>query len=151
MVDLAFLLITFFIFTTHLSEPNVMKLAMPEDEGDPTPTRCSETITILPASVGHIGWYDCADGFTSDLKLTDLKKLRMLVQQKQDMLESSGHKRSDLVVIIKPFEQCDYHTLISVLDEMTINEVSRYAIVEPEKDDVKGAESGMFKPIARTE
>src|SRR4028119_1951840 len=46
MVDLGFLLITFFIFTTSMAEPNITKLIMPAN-GEPAPVKESKTITVL--------------------------------------------------------------------------------------------------------
>ena len=47
MVDLAFLLITFFIFTTAMSEKKAMKLFMPTEKGRPTSLGESKVLTVL--------------------------------------------------------------------------------------------------------
>ena len=47
MVDLAFLLITFFMLTTSLSKPASMDLAMPDAKGKPNPVDENRTMTIL--------------------------------------------------------------------------------------------------------
>lgn len=46
MVDLGFLLITFFIFTTSLSEPTAMKLALPDDSQIVLPMKAAEEKTL---------------------------------------------------------------------------------------------------------
>src|SRR5215217_263277 len=47
MVDLGFLLITFFIFTTTLTQPNVTKLLMPKESDVPMPVPESTLLTAL--------------------------------------------------------------------------------------------------------
>ena len=140
MVDLGFLLITFFIFTTHLAEPTVMKLMMPKDDGDPTPVRCSASLTLLLAENNRIGWYECNNDSPSPLQFTQLNLkngLREVIIQKQFNVQRLFQDDHELMVIIKPLEGSDYRTLVDVLDEMTINGVSRYAITDPEPVDHK--------------
>src|SRR6195952_4573161 len=60
MVDLAFLLITFFIFTTTLQKPKAMDLTMPDkDEIKQTnlPVPETRTMTILLGSKNKVEWY----------------------------------------------------------------------------------------------
>lgn len=140
MVDLGFLLITFFIFTTHLAEPTVMKLMMPKDNGEPTPVKCSASLTLLLDQHGRIGWYECSNEKPTDIHFTSLDAnngLRDIIIQKQKSVTQILRDAADLMVIIKPMDGADYRTLVDVLDEMTINGVSRYAIVEPEVGDLK--------------
>ena len=140
MVDLGFLLITFFIFTTHLADPTVMKLVMPKDDGGPTPVKCSASLTLLLEKHDRIGWYECKDDTPSPIHFTNLDAsngLREIIIQKQKAVQLILRHSRDLMVIIKPLDGADYRTLVDVLDEMTINGVSRYAIVDPEASDLK--------------
>jgi hypothetical protein len=56
MVDLGFLLITFFVITTELSKPTVMKLNMPAD-GTGTQLAESNALTIIPAGENKLYYY----------------------------------------------------------------------------------------------
>ena len=140
MVDLGFLLITFFIFTTHLADQTVMKLMMPKEDGDPTQVKCSASLTLLLEKHDRIGWYECKDETPSAIQFTNLDAangLREIIIQKQKAVAQILRDAKELMVIIKPLDRADYRTLVDVLDEMTINGVSRYAIIEPEATDLK--------------
>src|SRR5215813_8072224 len=56
MVDLGFLLITFFIFTAEITKPKAMKLYMPHD-GPPTATAESRTMTVLLGNNNKLFYY----------------------------------------------------------------------------------------------
>ena len=133
MVDLGFLLITFFIFTTSISQPNAMKLAMPKDDGDPTPVKCSVSLTLVPLSADSVGWFDCQGGQSNPIRYASLSGScgirEILVRKQKELALHSGSSR-DLMVMISPKPSCDYATLVNLLDEITINGVTRYAIVE---------------------
>src|SRR5690606_30728350 len=61
MVDLAFLLITFFMLTTSLNTPQAMDVAMPDknkmDANDNLEIADNRSITLLLGSDGKISWY----------------------------------------------------------------------------------------------
>ena len=54
------------------------------------------------------------------------------IRQTQMLL---GDKRDDLTVVIKPAKESSYKNLVDMLDEMQINNVKRYAIVNITKDE----------------
>ena len=54
MVDLGFLLITFFIFNTVVTKPSAMHLLLPV-EGPSTPFAATRTLTVLLADGGNAG------------------------------------------------------------------------------------------------
>src|SRR5215207_5710219 len=57
MVDLGFLLITFFVFTTTASEPREIQLLMPAGQMATTPVGDSKVLTIIPLSGDSILYY----------------------------------------------------------------------------------------------
>ncbi|MEO6455542.1 MAG: biopolymer transporter ExbD [Ginsengibacter sp.] len=124
MVDLGFLLITFFIFTTTMSQPTAIKLIMPDDTGTAMPIKRDGALTLLPAVNGTIYYYE-GNFEEADLKGTTLKEVRNVIIDKKRRTTSN-----DLFVIIKPSKASVYGDIVNVLDEMTINNVNRYAIVD---------------------
>lgn len=134
MVDLGFLLITFFMFTTKLSEDKALKFHVPvPDKNNPMMVKCSKTLTLIPESGGHVGWVECVNGVEVPPVNTSLyngKQVRhMLMEKRKQMKEFFGDPK-ELFVIIKPDSSCSYQVLIDLIDEMTINEVTRYTIVD---------------------
>ena len=140
MVDLGFLLITFFIFTSVMAKPMSMKLITPVGKAANTPSAESKTLTLLLKEGGNVV---CYEGFAKDNaapKKIDLDKelgaLRNIIQRKAAILYS--HTKPDtLTVIIKPTMESDYNTLVRVMDEMVINQVHKYAVAPLDDDDKK--------------
>jgi biopolymer transport protein ExbD len=134
MVDLGFLLITFFVFTAQLSKPNALKLLMPAESKVPMLTKCSQSFTVVADSAGIVKWYGCENGSPADKggSTNGIAGLRHAVQQKKNSVMQLTGNGNDLFVVIKPLSTCDYKTIVNVLDEMAINDITRYAIAEPD-------------------
>lgn len=133
MVDLGFLLITFFILTTSLQEQKEMKLLMPKDSPDSTRVEASTTITFILKGNDSIGYYD---GFAKKIKYEKLGAMRSIIQQKQKSLLIKNIDRKKLTLIIKPSAESTYQNFIDALDEVSINDCRHYFIAEPLKEDL---------------
>lgn len=135
MVDLGFLLITFFIFTTSLSEPTSMPLNMPK-KGEPIDVPESKTLSIIVGKENKIISYEGMWENAAALKQSGLQDVGNIVRKKQETLEKiqPGNSR-EMVVIIKPLKSASYGGLVGVLDEMTINGVRLYTVVAPMPDE----------------
>jgi biopolymer transport protein ExbD len=137
MVDLGFLLITFFIFTSSMAEPYVTKLYMPAD-GPSTKQPQSSALTVLLGKDNRIYYYegewDVALQSNTVLNTSyDLQHgLGQVIRQKQQQL---GRNKQDLMLLIKPLNEATYANVINTLDEVQINGVTRYAITEPSKEE----------------
>ena len=148
MVDLGFILITFFVFTATLSEPSAMTLVMPADGGEPMPVRDSRTLTVIPAGNNQVFFYH---GILSEavvngrVGMVSGAEIGDLIREKQAYLDvlQSGSKK-DLMLIIKPTAGASYRNVVDVLDEVAINEVKHYAMSDlyPEEEAVV-SERGM--------
>jgi len=136
MVDLAFLLITFFMLTTTLSKPNSMDLSMPDKVGKSTPVDENRTLTIL---VGDHNKTRCYMGKQSEdskeIALGTRELRKELAIRKKEVLSYStakGHPENGLIVLIKPDKKSNYGNLVDILDEMAISDVPTYAIADIE-------------------
>ena len=129
MVDLGFLLITFFIFTTTMSQPTAMRLFLPKDTEKPeeqNKVKASGALSIMLGKNNSIYYYEgelAPDG--SNFKSTNFKEIRDIIINKK---KSTDPK--DFVVVIKPGPEATYKNTVDILDEMTINDVKRYAMVD---------------------
>lgn len=151
MVDLGFLLITFFIFTTSMSSPKAMKLIMPDDRDTSIPDMTvgeSTALTVIPLKDDKIFYYhgELTKALqTNSFGITNYsltEGLGQIVRNKQAVLDKIG-KRNDMVLMVKPAPESNYQQLVNVLDEMLINDVKRYAIMDltPEEKEIAYAKS----------
>jgi biopolymer transport protein ExbD len=129
MVDLGFLLITFFIFTTTMSQPTAMQLFLPKDTDKPeeqNKVKASGALTLMLGNNDVVYYYEgelLPDG--SNFKTTTFKEVRNVIMDKK---RSTDPK--DFMVVIKPDDDATYKNTVDILDEMTINDVKRYAMVD---------------------
>lgn len=131
MVDLGFLLITFFIFTTTMSQPTSMNLAMPKDTDKPdeiNKVKESGSLTLMLGKGNVIYYYFGNDPAT--MQTTGYKDLRKIILDKKKSTPTD-----DLFIIIKPDKDASYKNAVDVLDEMSINDIGRYAMVDPTPDE----------------
>ena len=131
MVDLGFLLITFFIFTTTVQQPTSMNLNMPKDtkdQKDLTKVKESGSLTLLLGKDNVVYYYYGND--PSTMKTTNYKDVRNIILKKKKSTPAS-----DLFIIIKPDKDATYKNAVNILDEMDINQIDRYAMVDPTPDE----------------
>jgi biopolymer transport protein ExbD len=125
MVDLGFLLITFFIFTTAMSKPTGLKIFLPKSVPDTLrqPTPASGALTLLLSANKRIFYYEGNDPRQMHPVVANAIRQVILDKKKRTNPEK-------FMVIIKPGKDSNFETLVNVIDEMTIDNVKRYAMVD---------------------
>ncbi len=140
MVDLAFLLITFFMLTTTLSKPQSMSLGLPDKDPDKdknidVKVDENRTMTILLGDnnklVRYVGLLatPVSGGAPKDFAYGKDGIRKELISRKEAVLQYTGNKDKGMIVIIKPSKKSNYRNLVDILDEMAIVNVPTYAIV----------------------
>ena len=138
MVDLGFLLITFFILTTTMTENKAMKIIMPIDKNILTPTAESRVLTVLLAknnkAYAYEGQFEDAlsKGKIISTNYSESDGIGKLIRQKQRQLQNlnNANGKDDLVFLIKPTSGCSYKNVIDALDETAVNLVKKYMILD---------------------
>ena len=120
MVDLAFLLLTFFMLATTLFEPPAMPLEMPRDSGQTTPINQRNVLNLVLGNGNRVFWYSGTDA--SQAKLADYSPKGI----RQVLLANRDNRK--LWVFIKPSDASTYQNLVDALDEMAIAHVQRYSL-----------------------
>lgn len=140
MVDLGFLLITFFIFTTTLNASTAMKLIMPDESehGEPpTQTAESKTISFLLGPDNTISFYN--GSAVQEMQPTSYAAsgIRSVIMQKMAGVEKKFGNRNETVVLIKPTSEASYQNVVAVLDEMLINQVKKYVLMDTTPEELQ--------------
>lgn len=138
MVDLAFLLVTFFMLTTSLDKPRIMSLVMP-DKGNETGTSvaASRTVTLCLGKDNQLVYYrgtiekpiDAPQtlGFNKD----GLR--RTLFNMSQKIKLETG---KPMIVLVKPSDHSAYGNLVNTIDELNITQNQIYAVTDLSPKDV---------------
>jgi len=140
MVDLAFLLITFFMLTTSLSKPQSMDLGLPDKDEKDKPEKDIKvdqrrTMTIIMGENNKVKWFHGLleapepNGKPTDAQYGRNGLRKEILKRVISVPQVTGNKDKGLIVIIKPSKKYNYRNLVDVLDEMAICKVPTYAIV----------------------
>ncbi len=143
MVDLAFLLITFFMLTTTLAKPQAMDLAMPDKEKQDQQELTiadNRTMTILLGAGNRLEWYmGLVDKPLTPPQVDNYGRngiRKALIENAKKVIATTGDPSKGLIVLIKPSDQSNYRNFVDILDEMKVSNIERYAIVEISDPDI---------------
>lgn len=168
MVDLAFLLLTFFILTTTMYKPSTLQLTFPvPDKEKDKPDKVNNALTLFLTKDDQILYYK--DEFkpeSTTLTRTDFSKItpilidmnkstfdkvqdlgrqlnaNRITQAAYDSLKKNVQKEKDaLFVIIKPDKDAKYRNMIDIVDDMAISGIDKYSV----QDSLKPAETALVE------
>ncbi|WP_298714859.1 biopolymer transporter ExbD [Chitinophaga sp.] len=135
MVDLGFLLITFFMLTTTMSQPKALPLIMPAD-GPHTAVPESKSMTLLVRTNSTVSWYE---GQGEDpakppqihhSTFSAGNGIGEVIRARQSAVAAKYGHADELIVLIKAENGASYGNVVDALDEMKINRVARYALAD---------------------
>ncbi|MDP9079684.1 MAG: biopolymer transporter ExbD [Bacteroidota bacterium] len=135
MVDLAFLLITFFMLTTSFQKPRKMEVNMPAD-APPQPYAENTTMSICIGAKNKLVYYlgMPEKPLTQPKLISDGKDIRSaIVDMTNQVFKKTGKA---MALIIKPAEHSVYENLVNVLDEANLNKVTSYSIGKITANDI---------------
>jgi len=145
MVDLGFLLITFFIVTTTWISLKSMLLFLPAN-GDRTRAPESASLSIIPLNDNKVFYYHGSLQNAIHAKQYGVTNYSVdggideIIRQKQFNLDKNKFfkkGRREMVVMIKPSAISNFANVIKVLDEMLINKVSKYSLMDLDEEEKK--------------
>lgn len=140
MVDLMFLLITFFMLTTTLAKPAAIDIAMPDQGGGVLEISDERTVTICLGKDDKLEWHrgtiENPIVSPSIISTASGKIREVLLQQSREVLKTTGEIKKGLIVLIKPSDKSNYKNLVDIIDELTIANVNTYSIVEISPEDL---------------
>jgi len=112
MVDVAFLLLTFFMLSTSLVTPQVMEITLPRDN-TPTQTGESNLITLKVRRDQQVFWYKGSD--STNLQKASYKDL-------YNVLYDALRKNPKIGTLIKIDRGARYQALVDMVDELNISQ-----------------------------
>ncbi len=119
MVDLGFLLITFFVFTTTMTQATAMNMNEPKDDpNQQLKVKNSGAMTILLGKGNQVYYYFGqleADKVSEEFKSTSFKDIRQVIADKKN-----STPLDDLMYIIKSDKESTFKNAIDIIDEMSI-------------------------------
>lgn len=169
MVDLAFLLLTFFILTTTMYKPSTLQLTFPvpdENKQKKELDKVNNALTLFLTKNDQILYYkDAFKPGETQLTRTDFSKITPLLiewnkstfdriqdlgrklnakeitEAAYDSLKNEAQKeKSALFVIIKPDKDAKYRNMIDMVDDMDISGIGKYAV----QDTIKPVEQTLL-------
>lgn len=144
MVDLAFLLLTFFMLTTTFAKPNVMQLTMPvkkDKDTEDTKIKASQAMSIILGKDNKVYYYfglntpNDPSVQKPEVKVTNFSAtgIRQVVLERQR--QAGGAEERMPIILLSTTEDAKYRNMVDILDEMNITNQKKYALVKLNKND----------------
>ena len=155
LVDITFLLLTFFIFTTTLQEPQAMEMKIPPEVEDEIKVKTSELLTLVvrnddkvvyiydPSGMGDVPAVPIEKALIDDVKQTYKQELAILAMRigPNDLVKAiSAHfnlmegKRNKMIVALKFEPHASYGKIVEVLDQLNNAEILISYVIANDRD-----------------
>ncbi len=135
MVDLGFLLITFFMFTTTFTKPNIMDLALPAKpdktiKDNPPVVDLRNSITFIIGKDDNLFYHQQDAKGLNENTLIKTSYDREGVEKVIEQAKKNAVKKENFTVIIKPVDNASFKHFVDILDEMEITGSEHFGISE---------------------
>ena len=117
LVDVAFLLLTFFMFTTSMSRPQTMEINLPPDKDVKVEVAESNLLTLRVNDKGDVFW---STGIEAPKRL-ERKELRAFLKEK-------AIQNPKLIVLVKVDRAGKYNMMVDLIDELNLANVTRFSL-----------------------
>ena len=128
MVDLAFLLLTFFMLTTTFAKPSVMQLQMPVKD-EPTPVSAQRALTIILGKGHRVHYFFGLNAPNDHTVPTPEVKTTTFAANGIRQVLLARQQATPPIILIKPSAGSKYQDMVDILDEMNITNQKKYALV----------------------
>ncbi len=127
LVDITFLLLTFFMFTTTMAAPQIMEMSIPPEVIIDVEVKESELLTLRVRSDGVLFWNIGND----EPEIIKLEKIRELAQREN----LRKPVRNKLITSLKVSPEAPYGLVVNILDELNLAEIRIIEVITKEKDE----------------
>jgi len=125
LVDIAFLLLTFFMLTTVFSAPQTMEIALPP-QNTKVEVAESNLLTLRVMENGSIYW-NLGVETPQKVEFKDLHKL----------LVDRNAANPRLINVVKVDRKAKYHDMVDMMDELQLSNVGRFSLAPMTDADLK--------------
>ncbi|MCD1115887.1 ExbD/TolR family protein [Chryseobacterium turcicum] len=148
MVDLNFLLLMFFMFTSSFSKPNVMDLGLPAKNDDPYPTNYNidekNQITFIIGENNRIFYHQSNENDLTEAGLKETDYSGVNVSKIISKAYENAPKKEIFTIIVKPTDDANYKNFVDMMDNISISKKERYGI-----SDIKPWEKKVYENVIK--
>lgn len=137
MVDLGFLLITFFMFTTNFTKPNVMDLGLPAKDHSPNPIPTppididvNNQVTFILSKDNRVFYHQSSKEDLNKSTLRETSFSGINITKVISEAYNKAPRKEIFTIIVKPTDQANYKNFVDVLDNIAISKKERYGITD---------------------
>ena len=116
MVDVAFLLLIFFMVTTVFRTPQALEINLPPDQESQVEVAESKVLTLRVLDTERVYWKRGTDPWAR----TDVEKLT-------DVFNGFRNNK-DLVVVIKIDREARFNNMVKIIDELDMANLTRFSL-----------------------
>lgn len=146
MVDLNFLLLMFFMFTSSFSKPNVMDLGLPGKSNHPPTTQIGDKnqITFIIGENNRIFYHQSNENDLTEAGLKETNYSGVNVSKIISKAYENAPKKEIFTIIVKPTDDANYKNFVDMMDNISISKKERYGI-----SDIKPWEKKVYENVIK--
>lgn len=147
MVDLNFLLLMFFMFTSSFSKPNVMDLGLPGKDPVLNPKTVIDQrnqITFIIGENNRIFYHQSNEKELKEAGLKETDYNGVNVSKIISNAYEKAPKKEIFTIIVKPTDESNYKNFVDMMDNISISKKERYGI-----SDIKPWEKKVYENVIK--